>query len=191
MGGTSSTQNQWIDDSRPADSNNALAVMADIAYRMKGGDGVATVMAIGNKTAYKLVYIKEECFSGRWERDPPGCIDANQARAMVHRKRDGAATGSSGYVEYSVQTKDDKEICKVFFGWDTPYSGRNTVGCGWLESGTEMAREDQEKVGYQQSNHQCISCEKHGLVIEIKIQTLDASPKLHLTVSRKAFAAAS
>jgi len=192
MGGTSSTQNQSLSQcyditSSKDNGKTELTKMSNYAYDKKGGDGVSTVMAIANRSKYNMEYIKQECFSGRWEQNPPNLISKGEVKGMVHRKRDGGATGSVGYVEYALLDTDGHQVCKIYFGWNTPHTGRNTVGCGWLRNGTELPQKSQREVSRQQNYEQQVdcACADFNFIVGIQIVQNNATAVLHLHVTDK------
>lgn len=180
MGGTSSTQGRTISECYSADDDAKMDEMLNHAYDHKGGNGIATVMGIANKSKkYKLQFSMYEGFSGRWEQDYPEVINPNEIRGMVHRKRDSAACGSVGYLAYKVM-EGNKIVCRVFFAWSTPYSGHNRVGCGYLMPNQVMDRNAQQAAGELQYYKHEVFSKEFAFSVSIEVARNESSPSLKL-----------
>jgi hypothetical protein len=96
------------------------------------GNGVSTKILIHNTgKEYGLMLDGTYDSSGYWSSlSPPKVIAPGSWAGMFHRKTSGSATGSCGSMRFKVVDKEAKVMQKYFhIGWDTPFSGRNTVWC--------------------------------------------------------------
>jgi hypothetical protein len=88
------------------------------------GNCIATGKIVNN-TNYDLWVVNSAVNSGHWNQTPVNvAAGKTNTSAFITQGTSGTATGTSGWVQYSVHTTN----AIITVGWDDAYSSSNTTG---------------------------------------------------------------
>ncbi|MEQ8278446.1 MAG: fibronectin type III domain-containing protein [Deltaproteobacteria bacterium] len=175
-------------EAQQINNNERNAAIREVQeYKKAYGLGVSTLIMIENGTGAPLtlsnapapVSFHGRLHQGAW--DPT--IDAGFTETVLHVKKDAAMKGSSGAVVYEGTTPNGTPI-DVFFGWDTPYSGKNYCFCEVMPRGhwsgeiTPQWMKDNKITGLERETY------RHDFMGCVAIASIgqSASPILHCSL---------